>query len=97
MKSSLTTKVALPLLAGTLLANAFVLPARAADCNEPKGVVERRACEYARKGPEALRRFVERTRTIYGLYFWDYWPANQERQTMTGKQEAKLARSDREP
>lgn len=94
MKSSLATKLALPLLAGTFLANAFVLPACAADCSAPSGVVERRACEYARKGPEALRRFVERTRTIYGLYFWDYWPASRERQTMTGKQEAKLARSD---
>ena len=38
-----------------------VIPAEAA------GVGERRAAEAAAQGPEALRRFIQRTRMIYGL------------------------------
>lgn len=41
-------------------------------CNEPQGMLDKRACGQAAAGPDALRRFVERTRMIYGLYFWDY-------------------------
>jgi hypothetical protein len=41
-------------------------------CDNPQGSVDRRACEMAAQGPEALRRFVERTRGIYELYYWDY-------------------------
>ena len=26
----------------------------------------------AAQGPIELRRFIERTRAIYGLYYWDY-------------------------
>jgi hypothetical protein len=33
---------------------------------------EKRACELAKQGPDELRRFVDRTRGIYGLYFYDY-------------------------
>jgi hypothetical protein len=33
---------------------------------------EKRACELVKQGPDALRRFIERTRSIYGLYFYDY-------------------------
>ena len=41
-------------------------------CDNPQGSVDRRACEMAAQGPDALRRFVERTRGIYELYYWDY-------------------------
>lgn len=41
-------------------------------CDNPQGSVDRRACEMAARGPDALRRFVERTRGIYELYYWDY-------------------------
>jgi hypothetical protein len=41
-------------------------------CDHPQRVDDRRACEYAQQGPAALRRFVERTQSIYGLYFDDY-------------------------
>jgi hypothetical protein len=33
---------------------------------------EKRACELVKQGPEALRMFIDRTRGIYGLYFYDY-------------------------
>jgi hypothetical protein len=41
-------------------------------CTSPNGSVERRACAMAAAGPDVLRRFVERTRGIYDLYYWDY-------------------------
>jgi hypothetical protein len=33
---------------------------------------EKRACELVKQGPDALRMFIDRTRGIYGLYFYDY-------------------------
>ncbi len=34
---------------------------------------DRRACELAqRDSPDALRQFIDRTRGIYALYFYDY-------------------------
>ena len=30
------------------------------------------ACAAAAQGPTELRRYVERTRGVYGLYYWDY-------------------------
>jgi hypothetical protein len=48
-------------------------PARAAaDCAVPKSTAERRACEAASQGVPTLRRFVERTQSIYGLYIQDF-------------------------
>jgi hypothetical protein len=41
-------------------------------CANPSGSIERRACAMAAAGPDTLRRFVERTRGIYSLYYWDY-------------------------
>ena len=41
-------------------------------CAGASGAIEQRACTMAAAGPDALRRFVERTRGIYGLYYWDY-------------------------
>jgi hypothetical protein len=41
-------------------------------CANPNGSIERRACEMAAAGPDTLRRFVERTRGIYSLYYWDF-------------------------
>ena len=38
----------------------------------PSGSVDIRACAMAAAGPDTLRRFVERTRGIYTLYYWDY-------------------------
>jgi hypothetical protein len=41
-------------------------------CDNPGDVGARRACAYAAQGPEELRRFVERTQSVYRLYYWDY-------------------------
>lgn len=63
------------LLASLLLAAvpSFVVPASAQTrCDAPRVPADRRACEAAREGPQALRRFIWRTRGIYGLYFGDY-------------------------
>ncbi|MEP6678348.1 MAG: hypothetical protein ABJB78_03555 [Betaproteobacteria bacterium] len=49
------------------------LAAQAKDrCAAPNGSIEHRACAMAAAGPEALRRFIERTRGIYQLYYFDY-------------------------
>ena len=45
-------------------------------CNAPRGVDDRRACEAERGGPDALRHFIERTKSIYGLHFFDYAPTD---------------------
>ena len=41
-------------------------------CDGPRSRVDQKACAAAAEGPDALRRFVDRTKAIYGLYFWDY-------------------------
>ena len=41
-------------------------------CASPSGSIDVRACAMAAAGPDTLRRFVERTRGIYSLYYWDY-------------------------
>lgn len=59
-------------LAAAALAAGFVLaPATYAQTTPNTG--EQRAQEAAKKGPAELRRFVQRTRMIYGLNFNDYY------------------------
>lgn len=60
--------------AASLAVLAFAPMAAQADdrCANPNGSVEARACAMAAQGPETLRRFVERTRGIYNLYFFDF-------------------------
>ena len=41
-------------------------------CNGQPLPEEKRACELAKQGPDQLREFIQRTRSIYGLYFYDY-------------------------
>jgi hypothetical protein len=41
-------------------------------CDEPRTLIDRRACEAAKQGPEALRHFIERIRVIESLDFYDY-------------------------
>jgi hypothetical protein len=33
---------------------------------------DRIACAKAKEGPDALRRYIDRTRSLYMLSFWDY-------------------------
>ena len=60
--------------AALLAAIAFAPSAAQADykCAKPNGSIEQRACAMAAAGPEVLRRFIDRTRGIYSLYYWDY-------------------------
>lgn len=71
-----------------LAAIAFTPGAAHADykCARPNGSIEQRACAMAAAGPDALRRFVERTRSIYGLYYWDYVRVDPERAAVAGAQ-----------
>ena len=58
-----------------LVVAAAILPAPALAahrCDTPHSTIDQRACAKAAEGPDALRRFVERTRTIYALYYFDY-------------------------
>ncbi len=58
-------------LFGAAMSTAAV--ARAAyKCDEPRTPIDQRACETAKQGPEALRRFIQSMRVIESLYFFDY-------------------------
>ena len=69
-------RIYVPMAVATALltAIAFAPSAAQADykCAKPNGSIEQRACAMAAAGPEVLRRFIERTRGIYNLYYWDY-------------------------
>ena len=41
-------------------------------CDEPRTMIDQRACQAADQGPDTLRRFVERTRMIYALRYYDF-------------------------
>ena len=58
--------------AAAAVAAGFAL-APAAYAQEVPNTPEHRAQEAAKKGPAELRRFVQRTRMIYGLNFNDYY------------------------
>lgn len=60
-----TTVVALALMLGMPSVHA------ASRCEQPTIGADARACAAEREGPEALRRFVTRTRMIYELYYGD--------------------------
>lgn len=59
------------LLFGALVA-IVALPAAAADCAAPKGIGEVRGCAAAQQGSDELRRFVQRTQSIYLLGYWQF-------------------------
>lgn len=65
-----------PTVAATALLAAIAFAPTAAHaaykCANTSDSIELRACALAATGTDALRRFVERTRTIYGLHFWDF-------------------------
>jgi len=47
-------------------------------CDNPGGIADTRACQKAAEGPDALRNFILRTRMIYGLYYFDYAPRDDQ-------------------
>ena len=72
-----TTAIAM-VAAAALLGLASVPAFAAVDCANPQGIGQKRACEIAPQGSNELRRFVERTSSIYLLSyndFSDYVPA----------------------
>lgn len=69
----------LPLIAlatGATLSMIFVPAASAESCVNPQGVGAVRACAKAAGGPNELRRFVERTASIYNLSYYDFHVAD---------------------
>jgi hypothetical protein len=68
-------------LAAAMFVSAIVsTPTFASDdsrCVNASGSVEQRACAMAAAGPDALRRFVQRTAGIYGLYYGDFASADR--------------------
>ena len=53
----------------------FVLSVPVVSAQETPNTPEKRATEAAKQGPDQLRRFVNRTRMVYGLNFNDYYKA----------------------
>ena len=63
----------LSLAAATLAAGVSLSAHAEYRCKAPPTLEDARACELAKRaGPDALRRFIQRTSSIYGLYFYDY-------------------------
>jgi hypothetical protein len=65
-------------------------------CDDPRTPIDRRACEAAKQGPDALRRFIERMRVIESLDFHDYMTDAQllawreaKKRTRTAEQESR--------
>ncbi len=54
------------------IASLLTASAPIAHASDVPNTPENRAREAAKQGPEALRRFIHRTRMIYGLYFGDF-------------------------
>ncbi len=50
-----------------------VLSAPLVQAQESPNTPEKRAMEAAKQGPEQLRRFINRTRMVYGLSFSDFY------------------------
>jgi len=71
MKRSITQAVAV----GSMLSAIAFLPTAAIaeyKCDNALSTIDQRACAKAAEGPDALRSFVSRTKTIWDLYYWDY-------------------------
>jgi hypothetical protein len=61
--------------AAAAIAAGAVLAAPLAQAQAVPNTPENRAAEAAKKGPAELRRFIQRTRAVYGLYFGDFYKA----------------------
>lgn len=57
-------------------------------CDPPPSEIDRAACTKAAEGPEALRQYIQRMRSVATLYFYDY--VNEERLTAWRKMERKI-------
>jgi hypothetical protein len=64
-------------------------------CGSPSTSADRRACDMAKRGAMGeLRRFIQRTASIYGLYFNDYFQP-EEKTARRATKAPSLAAADR--
>ena len=61
-------------------------------CNAPGARIDRVACEKAKEGPQALRRYVERVRMIESLQFSDYVSEAQARAWLQAESDRAVAK-----
>ena len=59
-------------------------------CDAPSGLAEAEACAKAKEGADALRQYIQRTRALYGFYYWDFAPRSGA--TPKAAEQAKLAK-----
>ncbi len=64
-------------IAAAAAAAGFLLAVPAAQAAAKPQTPEARAQEAAAQGPDQLRRFIQRTRMVYGLYFHDFVKAGR--------------------
>ena len=88
--------------AGVAMAIAPLVSANADNlCDAETVGPDAKACAAAAQSPIELRRYVERTRGVYGLYYWDYAhpgkPAMARAETTPGKMAASPAKLERTP
>jgi len=77
--------------AGLVLGAAPLLSVHAANrCDLPQTGAGAKACAAAAQGPAELRRFVERTRAVYGLSYSDY--ARPEKESPAAESSSKGVR-----
>jgi len=55
-----------------LVATATAPVSAAARCDAPRALVDRKACEAAAQGPQALRRFIARAGAMWNIWYFDY-------------------------
>ena len=82
------------LTAGLIVTAAPLVSAHAANrCDAPRVGAEAKACAAAAQGATELRRFVERTRAVYGLYYEDYAQRTQPGAVAAASQDSAKAAS----
>ena len=70
--SNRTLATAVVVSFGVLVAASGAASAAESRCANPRDFIDAKACAALAAGPEALIRFIERTRMVYSLSIWDY-------------------------
>ena len=89
--------------AGLVMAVAPLVSAHAENrCASEQVGPDAKACAAAAQSPTELRRYVERTRGVYALYYWDYAHPSKagmaaKAETTAGKMAASTAKLERTP
>ena len=64
-------------------------------CNAPGTAIDRKACEKAKEGPDALRQYIQRVRGIDSLQFSDYVSEAQARAWLQAEADRAAAKKAR--